>query len=350
MRQPGPIVLSSWLLGSGSLAAAKKNLIIDTDLFSDVDDAGALLLAATSPQVNLLAVNVNYPSTYSALAASAILAHYGHSDVPIGLRRPATNETFLDQFTYELGEYASKVAYHWSGGTLPWGHAEDAWDPVQLYRKTLAAAPNSSVTIASIGFLDNLSALLNSSADSISPLTGPELIAAKVAELVVMGGEYPSGREWNFFGEGSVASAHVVNNWQGRVIYSGSELGGDVLSGGKLMAEGPFNDPVRAGYIYYTYNNSRSSWDPLTLLYAINGLGELFEYGNQLGHNSVAADGSNAWVYDESIRGQHWLKLKVSNEAASEELDRLYLRGAWAAASRGPHPKAKRRGPAHGEL
>ncbi|CAP69208.1 uncharacterized protein PODANS_7_11640 [Podospora anserina S mat+] len=81
---------------------------------SDFSDAGALLLAATSSSADLLAVNINFPSTYSALAASAILAHYG-SNTPIGIRRPLTNVTFFDSWFFELGEYTSKVAYHWSG-------------------------------------------------------------------------------------------------------------------------------------------------------------------------------------------------------------------------------------------
>lgn len=106
--------------------------------------------------VNLLAVNVNYPSLYSALAASAILAHYGHHETPVGIVRPLTNDTFFDGWFFELGEFASKVAYHWSGGSLPWGHADDAWDPVDLYRKSLAEAEDASVTIASVGFFDNV--------------------------------------------------------------------------------------------------------------------------------------------------------------------------------------------------
>lgn len=150
-----------------------KNLIIDTDFFSDVEyvihayqfqsrrlnncsDAGALLLASTLPNINLLAVNVNYPSSYSALAVSAILAHYGHADVPVGLRRPITNDSFFDKWTYEFGEYASKVAFHWSGGTLPWGEADRAWEPVGLYRKILSEQEDGSVTIGSIGFLENV--------------------------------------------------------------------------------------------------------------------------------------------------------------------------------------------------
>jgi hypothetical protein len=116
--------------------------------------------------VNLLAVNVNYPSSYSALAASAILAHYGKSDVPIGIPRPLTNTTFFDGWYFTLGEYASKVAYHFSGGSLPWSRAEDAWDPVVLYRKVLSQAEDRSVTIVSIGFLDNVRPLLPSSSSS----------------------------------------------------------------------------------------------------------------------------------------------------------------------------------------
>ncbi|TVY12826.1 hypothetical protein LARI1_G009161 [Lachnellula arida] len=306
-----------------------KKIIIDTDIFSDVDDSGALLLASTLDNVNLLAVNVNYPSSYSALAASAILAHYGHPDVPVGLSRPITNDSFFDDWAFELGEYASKVAYHWSNGTLPWGSAEKAWEPVELYRKILSEQEDGNVTIASIGFFDNLSGLLNSTADSYSALSGPELIAAKVSELVIMGGEYPSGSEYNFYGGNPALTAHVVNNWQGRITFSGSELGGNVTSGAPLTVEGPESDPVRAAYRWYIgYNNSRYSWDPLTVLYACQGLGDLLEYANENGYNHVFPNGSNTWIFDQSRTSQKWLQLKVDNVTAGQELDRLFLEGA----------------------
>ncbi|KAH8602674.1 inosine/uridine-preferring nucleoside hydrolase [Bisporella sp. PMI_857] len=299
-------------------------------LLPDVDDAGGLLLAATSPNINLLAVNINYPSSYSAVAASAILSHYGKSGVPIGIRRPLTNDSFFDAWAFELGEYASKVAYHFSGGSLPWGQADQAWDPVGLYRKVLAEADDDSVTIASIGFFDNLSGLLNSTADPFSNLSGPKLIAKKVSKLVVMGGGYPSGYEYNFWGGNPSLTAHVINNWQGEIVYSGSELGGNVSSGGPLMIGGPPGDPVRQGYIYYTYGTPRFSWDPLTVLYAMDGLGDLFEFGNEDGYNFVHSNGSNEWVYDKSVKTQHWLKLKVDNVTAGSHLDRLFIEGAWS--------------------
>ncbi|KAK2614787.1 hypothetical protein N8I77_001589 [Diaporthe amygdali] len=321
-------------LGITAVAAAdRKNLIIDTDLFSDCDDTSALLLAATSQKVNLVAVNINYPSSFSALAASAILSHYGHDEVPIGISRPLNNNTFIDTRSYELGEYASKVAYQWrcEDCAVRWNHVEDdSWEPVALYRKTLSEAADGSVTIASIGFFDNLSGLLDSPADSYSDLTGRELIERKVAELVVMGGGYPTGHEFNFWGYNSSATAHVINNWQGPLVFSGAELGGHVSSGGDFMARAPLSDPVRAAYVYYTYNTSRFSWDPLTMLYAIEGLGELFEFGNEAGYNLVQANGSNTWITDENIRNQHWLKLKVDNTTAAGTLDEMMLEASWS--------------------
>lgn len=174
-----------------------------------------------------------------------------------------------------------------------------------------------------------LSALLNSTADTYSQLSGPELILKKVSELVVMGGDFPSGREYNFWGDDPLKAAHVVNNWPGRITYLGSDVGKRVMSGAQLTVEGPENDPVKAAYRWYTgYNVSRESWDPLAVLYACKGFGDLFEYANESGYNFVHPDGSNVWVEDETRTDQHWLRLKVDNETAARELDRLYLEGA----------------------
>lgn len=145
-----------------------------------------------------------------------------------------------------------------------------------------------------------------------------------------MGGGFPTGHEYNFWGSNASLTAHVVNNWKGPMVFSGTELGRSVSTGGPLMAKGPPNDPVRAAYIYYTYHTSRFSWDPLTVLYAINGLGDFFDYGNDHGYNLVHPNGSNTWIMDESVTNQHYLKLKVNNETVAAELDRLFLEGAWS--------------------
>ena len=48
-----------------------------------------------------------------------------------------------------------------------------------------------------VGMLNNLNDLLLSGPDEYSDLTGMELVAQKVKLCTVMGGQYPSGREWN---------------------------------------------------------------------------------------------------------------------------------------------------------
>lgn len=109
---------------------------------------------------------------------------------------------------------------------------------------------------------------------------------------------------------------------------AGSELGGNVSSGAPLTVKAPPGDPVAAAYGWYTgYNTSRFSWDPLTVLYACQGLGDMLEYGNEVGYNHVHPNGSNVWVYDEAVTVQHWLQLKVDNTTAAQELDRLFLEG-----------------------
>ncbi|CAI9627916.1 unnamed protein product [Alternaria burnsii] len=312
----------------GAQADCTTHLIVDTDIFSDVDDVAALLLAATLPNVSLLAVNVNYPSAYSPLAASAVLNFYGHPNTSIGMRRPYANESFFDDWAYELGEYTSKVAYHFSGGSLPWFKPERSWEPVDLYRKSLSESADSSVTIASIGFFDNLSRLLNSTGDAYSPLSGPELIAKKVRKLAVMGGGYPSGHEYNFWGDNPLTTAHVVNNWPRTVpvTFLGTEVGDNVLSGAKLTTEGTKGDLVTAAYGWYVgYNTTRMSWDPLTVMYAVTGLGSSFEYGNTVGYNHVFPNGSNVWVVDDGVTNQHYLQLAIDNVTVADKLDGLYL-------------------------
>jgi len=241
------------------------------------------------------------------------------------------NSSFFDTWAFELGEYASKVAYHWSGGSIPWFEVDKTWEPVALYRKALADAPDGSVTIASIGFLENLSGLLNSTADIYSSLSGSALVERKVKELVVMGGGYPSGHGYNFWGDNPLASAHAVNTWPKSVAltFLGTEVGRAVSSGAKLTLEGPAKDPVKAAFNWYVgYNTSRFSWDPLAVAYACLGLGNWFKYGNVDGYNYVHPNGSNVWIGDSTRTNQHYLRLKTDNETVAMELDELFLAGA----------------------
>ncbi|KAK5995007.1 hypothetical protein PT974_03397 [Cladobotryum mycophilum] len=80
------------------------------------------------------------------------------------------------------------------------------------------------------------------------------------------------------------------------------------------------------------YNKSRNSWDPLTMLYAIEGLGDIFQFGNKGGHNYVFPDGRNEWQPRDDGRKHNYLELKVPEATAGALLDRMFLQGAKQAA------------------
>ncbi|KAI0882123.1 nucleoside hydrolase [Annulohypoxylon maeteangense] len=315
-----------------------KPIIIDTDIFSDVDDVGSLTVANALHNyglADLRGVAINTGSKYGALAVSSLNTYFGNGDIPIAALRPLTNESFFDTRVYTLGEYASKLGYHWprslnDSSTTP--------TPVEFYRTELAAAEDHSMTVISIGFLTNLAALLDSPADEISALAGPALVSAKMKELVVMGGRYPSGWEFNFGGRDPASTYRVINNWPRDVpvTYSGGELGGDIYSGQDLAKNALPDSPVLAAYQWYVGRCStiRESWDPVTTLYGIlgiEGLSELgiekmFQYANQIGYNEVVANGSNTWVNDTTVSNQRWLKLAdgVTNSTVAGVLNRFY--------------------------
>ncbi|EGR47486.1 uncharacterized protein TRIREDRAFT_64274 [Trichoderma reesei QM6a] len=306
---------------AGDSANQRQPIIIDTDLFSDVDDVGALAIANVLHNyglADLRGIVLNTPSHYGALAASALCTYYGN-DVPIAAFRPITNDTFFDSFFYLYGEYASKLAYHWPR-TL--NSSTSTPTPVELYRTILSSAEDESMHIISIGLLTNLADLLKSEADHISPLSGSELATTKVGELIIMGGEYPSGWEYNFGGTDPESTAYVVHHWPQsvRVTYSGSELGGNIFSGQNLVHRLPPDSPVLSAYQWYVGRGStaRPSWDPITTLYGILGLDwvskigirPMLEYANDCGYNTITgSDGSNAWVNDTGVTNQHWLRL-----------------------------------------
>lgn len=230
-----------------------------------------------------------------------------------------------------LGEYASKIAHNYPRALED---ANQTSTPLELYISLLEAAEDNSITVISIGFLTNLASLL------ASP-KGKELIKSKVQKLVVMGGRYPSGWEFNFGGSDPNSTTAVVTSWPRSIpiTYSGGELGENIFSGQSLRQTAPSDSPILAAYEWYVgrCSTTRESWDPITVVYGILGLEGFarlglkapFAYANEFGYNSITAkNASNAWVNDSSVTNQHWLRLAdgVSNASVSWILNQFYSR------------------------
>lgn len=93
-------------------------------------------------------------------------------------------------------------------------------------------------------FLTNLSNLLKSPPDNISPLSGKDLVKKKVNRFVSMAGRFPEGREFNVHMD-STASEYVFQNWPGEIVLTGFEIGWEIRTGLRLIKSDIKNSPVK---------------------------------------------------------------------------------------------------------
>jgi len=185
---------------------------------SDVDDVGALAMLhalMSNGEVEILAVMISSTCPASAACADAVNTYYGRPGIPIGIKKGKgvnRNIGYVDQV-------ADKFPHDLVSG-------EDIPDAKVLYRKILAGMPDQSVKILSVGYFTNLADLLRIPGDSISELSGRDLVRAKVTEYVCTGGKYPEDLKYesngNFESDGK--SVQYVNaHWPGSSISVMSE-------------------------------------------------------------------------------------------------------------------------------
>lgn len=276
-------------------------IILDTDMATDCDDAGAMAVLHAferAGEARIAAVVVNNKAPESAGAVAAINAFYGRPDIPLGAYQG-------DAVGAPAGGFVCSLA----SDTEAFGHAVrsrgEVPAAVEVYRKTLAALPGRSAVIVSIGHLNNLHDLMRSGPDAHSPLAGVGLIREKVARMVMMGGDYPAGKEHNFFARGADAvSADVVRGWPTPIVFSGYTLGLALRTGPGLKALAETH-PVRRAYELHPtkpMEHGRPSWDQTAVVAAVRGP-ESFWSVSARGFNRVAPDGTNRW--EEHADGPH---------------------------------------------
>ncbi len=268
-------------------------IILDTDICPDYDDVGALAVLhslAKRGEAKILATATCNAFPYALTAIRVINAFYGRDDIPAGVVRP--DGVSMD----DVGHNKRWPVFLFEKyGKREYLKAEPA---VRLYRRILAAAEDASVTIVTIGWLTNLADLLASGADEFSPLDGRALVAKKVAKLVSMAGKFPAGREFNVHMD-TLASKKVYANWPTPVLFSGYEIGINILTGTKLIDRPGDSNPVKDAYaIALPQGNpdGRPSWDHTTVLAAVRGPDDYF--GIERGIIEVYDDGSNGWKPD----------------------------------------------------
>jgi len=293
-------------------ANAPQKVIIDADIDSDVDDVGALAMLLNlhkAGTIELIGVIVTSDDPYAPVCAAAICKYYRLLEIPIGF---LMNQTELKNHS----KYTKFIAEEFSAELKTW---QDAEESSTLYRKLLAESPDESVIIVTIGHLTSLQHLIQSQPDQISNLNGKKLVQKKVSKWICMGGQYPSGKEANFYRPDPASTVYCVNNWKKDVVFCGWEAGNPIITGGNWLKENLYpGHPVYRAYELFNNFAGRQSWDQLAVLQLIDSANEYFSFIN--GRCIVASDGSNTW--EKTKKGNHRY-LVLNPEIESMEISHL---------------------------
>ena len=204
-----------------------KKVIFETDMCTDVDDVGALAVLHTladNGEVEILAISFNETHPSGVGTICAINTWYNRGDIPIGIYKG-------DLADPDESRYLDSIAANFEHDlpTLPTPSS------LELYLQVLSEQPDNSVTIISVGFLNNLYDLLNAN---------PDLVAQKVTELVVMARVIDD--PYNTFRHNLVdTSEYVIRNWPTPLVISQH---GESVHTGPRLEETPAENPVREAY------------------------------------------------------------------------------------------------------
>ena len=269
------IFLSLFFASAPVHAAEPVRLIFDTDMGNDVDDALALgMIHALESRgaCKLLAVTLTKDHPKAAPLVDVINTAYGRPDIPIGVVKGGA--------TKDDGKFLKLVDAKAADGSALYPHdltdGNTAPDAIPLLRRTLAEQPDGSVVIVQVGFFTNLTRLLDSPADEISPLPGRELVAKKVKLLSLMAGAFTPidhktrYREYNVIYD--IPAAHkVAAEWPTPMVWSGFEVGiAATYPHQSIERDFPERHPVKeAYYLYEPPPHDRPTWDLTSVLHAV---------------------------------------------------------------------------------
>jgi hypothetical protein len=288
------IACLSWFTLAAIAAEPRRPvaIIFDTDMDSDCDDAAALAMLhalADRGEVKILATTVSSQHAWSVPCTDAINTYFGRPDIPIGAPKgPGPKE--------QGSRYAKQIAAEFAHDLRS---TEAAPDATTIYRKTLAAQPDGSVVIVTVGDVTNLRYLLESKADDVSPLDGVELVRTKVKHWVCMGSRYPADldpKPWGNFKLDPDSTVKAIAGWPTLITFTGGGDFANLVATGQRLRELPANNPVRRVYELYFGGEAkdRHSADLISVLVAARGTGAPWKLVKE-GHNFIFPDGRHEW-------------------------------------------------------
>ncbi|MYC75963.1 hypothetical protein F4X10_09385 [Candidatus Poribacteria bacterium] len=295
------IMTPSNLLAEGSEEMNPKKVIFETDMSTDVDDVGALAVLhalADSGEAEILAISFNEVHPSGAGAICAINTWYNRGNIPIGIYKGDLADPDASSYLDALTNFPHNLP------TTPTPSS------LELYRQVLHEQPDNSVTIISVGFLNNLYDLLQTDAN---------LVAQKVTELVVMA--LLIDDPYNTVRHSLIdKSEYVIRNWPTPLVIS--QHGESVHTGARL-AETPTENPVREAY-YQRFNRQyrgRSSWDQIAVLYGVRGLSDYF---TEVTEGKGRLSNGYAWEMKPGFRS--YLEVRLSDSDFVRIIETLMIK------------------------
>ena len=255
-------------------------IILDCDMGSSTDDLFALMMLhryMDMKRCNLIGVIVDRMGRANADIVDVLDTYYGHPDIPIGL------ETKGQESTHVWIPYHN-LAYARTPDGVPMfertvGDDGTYMEGYKLYRKLLSEQPDHSVTIASIGLVTTLARLLLSEPDEYSPLTGKELVRAKVKDIYAMGGVFGDAVEPDYNFKQAINFSLTFFELLPKevdVVFSPGEVGDPLDYRPELViSDLSWTDhhPIKWTYQFLNCNTGQKMWDPQAIINAVEGDG-----------------------------------------------------------------------------
>ena len=252
-------------------------VIYDTDIGSSADDLFALEMLyryEDEGRCRLLGVMVDREGERNAAFADVMNTYFGHGDVPVGLVRDGIKEpkVWIDYAHVADTKDGQDGNPMFRRTVADYSQLPDGW---RLYRRLLAAQPDHSVSIVSVGFVTCLAQLLASGADEYSSLSGVELVRRKVKCIYLQGGVFGEAVEPDFnFAQGITFSKPFFQNWPQEVdmVFSPMEAGQDVeYTPEQVISDIAWTDvhPIKQVYMQCNCNTGQMMWDPMAVIHAV---------------------------------------------------------------------------------
>ncbi|MBP5338805.1 MAG: nucleoside hydrolase [Prevotella sp.] len=301
-------------------------VILDTDIGSSTDDLFALEMLyryEDEGRCRLLGVMVDREGEQNAAFADVMNTYFGHGDVPVGLVRDGIKEpkVWID-YAHVADTKDGEGQPMFSQSTADYSSLPDGW---QLYRRLLAAQPDRSVSIVSLGFVTCLAQLLASGADEYSSLSGVELVRRKVKCIYLQGVVFGEAVEPDFnFAQVITFSKPFFQNWPQEVdmVFSPMEAGQDVeYTPEQVIADVSWTDshPIKQVYMQCDCNTGQRMWDVMPVIQAVEG-DALFSLS---GRGTVTLTDQAETIFTHSATGNCRCQLPSTEEWAAQMLEKI---------------------------